>query len=184
MKLATSMLTLFAALTLPAFAADSIHDFKVKDIDGKEVALSGWKGKPVLFVNVASRCGFTKQYKDLVELNKKYASKGLVIAGFPANNFGGQEPGTNGEIKQFCTSRFSVDFPMFEKVSVKGNDQHPLFGYLTSAANPDFDGNIRWNFEKFLIDGKGKVVRRFRSNANPTGPEITGAVDDLLKAGK
>ena len=176
------VLSALFCFSLPfAQAADSAHSFKVKTIDGKEQALSDFKGKPVLFVNVASRCGFTKQYKDLQALHEKYAAKGLVVAGFPANNFGAQEPGTNKEILEFCTERFKVTFPMFAKVSVKGADQDALFSYLTGADNPDFKGNIRWNFEKILVDGNGKVVRRYRSKTKPTDAAITDAVDALLK---
>jgi glutathione peroxidase len=174
--------TIALSLTcLGAFAADSVHDFTVKSIDGKEVSLSEYKGKAMLIVNVASRCGYTKQYSNLVKLHQQYKDKGLVVMGFPANNYGKQEPGSDAEIKQFCSSKFDVDFPMFSKVSVKGADKHELFKHLTAAKNPDFTGDIKWNFEKILVDKDGKVVRRFRSNAKPDGPEITGAVDKVLK---
>ena len=129
---------------------------------------------------MASRCGFTKQYKGLQALHEQYAPKGLIIAGFPANNFGKQEPGTNAEIQTFCTERFKVTFPMFAKVSVKGEDKAPLFSYLTGAANPDFTGDIKWNFEKILIDGKGNVVRRYRSRTKPSDAALTEAIDALL----
>lgn len=160
----------------------SVYDFKVKNIDGKEVKLSDYKGKVLLLVNVASKCGYTPQYKDLQALYEKYGEKGLVVMGFPANNFGKQEPGTNEEIKEFCTANYDVTFPMFSKVSVKGDDQHELFKYLTSLENPDFKGDINWNFEKFLIGKDGKLLHRFRSKPSPTGEEIVKAVEAALKS--
>ncbi|MEX2607466.1 MAG: glutathione peroxidase [Kiritimatiellia bacterium] len=158
----------------------SVHAFTLNSIQGEEVDLSAYKGKVLLIVNTASKCGFTKQYADLVELQKNYAEKDFVILGFPANNFGGQEPGSNQEIAEFCSARFGVEFPMFTKVSVKGADQHPLFGYLTSAENEDFKGDIRWNFEKFLVDADGVLQRRFRSKTTPTSEELTEAIEVLL----
>lgn len=176
------MLSLFALFTTQtaAVAADSIHEFTVPDITGEDVDLSQYKGKVLLIVNTASKCGFTRQYADLVKLSEAYADKGVMILGFPANNFRNQEPGSNEEIAAFCSDKYGVAFPMFSKVSVKGEDQHELFAYLTMAENPDFTGNIRWNFEKFLIGPDGKVVRRFRSMANPNGNKVRGAIDALL----
>src|SRR5215208_8406995 len=131
-------------------------DFKVKTIDGKEQKLSEYKGKVVLFVNVASKCGLTPQYKGLEALYEKYKDQGFVILGFPANNFGSQEPGTNEEIKQFCTSKYDVTFPMMSKISVKGDDKHELYKFLTEgAAGKDFAGDVEWNFAKFLVDRNG-----------------------------
>jgi glutathione peroxidase len=153
-------------------APSSVYDFKLKNIDGKAFDLSKYKGKKLLIVNTASKCGFTPQYKELQELADKYKGK-VVVVGFPANNFGGQEPGLNAEIKTFCEKNYGVTFPLSEKVSVKGADISPLFQYLTNAPNPDFTGEIKWNFEKFLIDENGKLVHRYRSQTKPLSTEIT-----------
>lgn len=162
-------------------AEDSVYEFKVKNIEGKDVDLSEYKGKVLLIVNVASKCGATPQYDPLQALYKKYADKGLVVLGFPANNFGGQEPGTDTEIAEFCTSKYSVEFPMFSKVSVKGDDKAPLFSYLTSAQNPDKQGDIGWNFEKFLIGKDGKLIRRFATKVDPTNADLVAAIETALK---
>lgn len=159
---------------------DSLHDFVKKDIKGKEVNLEAYKGKAVLIVNTASKCGFTPQYKDLQALYEKYEGKDFVILGFPANNFNGQEPGSNEEIAQFCEANYGVTFPMFSKVSVKGDDQDALFAYLTAQPNEDFTGDINWNFEKFLLDKDGKLVRRFRSRTNPMSNEILQSIETIL----
>ena len=165
-------------------AVKSIYDFTMKDIDGKEVSLDTYRGKVVLLVNVASRCGFTPQYEGLEKLYEKYSDQGLVVLGFPANNFMGQEPGTNEEIKEFCSSRYSVSFPMFAKISVKGRDQHPLYRFLTGKeTNPRFSGDISWNFNKFLIGRDGAVVARFGSRAAPESSEVTSAIEAALAAG-
>jgi glutathione peroxidase len=150
----------------------SVYDFKIKTIDGKEVSLSKYKGKKMLIVNTASKCGFTPQYEELEKLHKQYGND-LVLIGFPAGNFGGQELATNSEIKEFCKANFGVTFLLSEKVSVKGNDINPLFQYLTSQENPDFTGEIKWNFEKFLINEKGQLVHRFRSKVTPLSAELT-----------
>jgi glutathione peroxidase len=159
---------------------DSLHDFVKKDIKGNEVNLEAYKGKAVLIVNTASKCGFTPQYKDLQALYEKYEGKDFVIIGFPANNFNGQEPGSDEEIAQFCEANYGVTFPMFSKVSVKGTDQDPLFSYLTAQPNDDFTGDINWNFEKFLLDKDGKLVRRFRSRTNPMSNEILQSIETIL----
>lgn len=151
----------------------SVHEFKIQGIDGKTIDLSKYKGKKMLIVNTASECGYTRQYAALQELSEKYKDK-LVIIGVPANNFGGQEPGTDSEIREFCSKTYSVTFPMAAKVSVKGGDMAPLFKWLTAQENPDFTGDIRWNFEKFLIDEQGKLIHRYRSGVKPMDPEITG----------
>lgn len=165
----TLALVIFALL----FAVPNpAYEFKLKTIDGKDFRLSQYKGKKILVVNTASKCGFTKQYADLQKLADQYKDK-LVVVGFPANNFGGQEPGTNQDIKTFCHDNFAVTFPMSGKVSVKGLDIDPLFAYLTSAPNPDFTGDIKWNFEKFLLDENGKLIHRYRSATTPLSPEIT-----------
>lgn len=153
-------------------APGSVYDFKLKSIDGKNFNLASYKGKKLLIVNTASKCGFTKQYAELQKLSDQYKDK-VVVVGFPANNFGGQEPGANLAIKEFCQKNFGVTFPLSEKVSVKGEDINPLFKYLTAAANPDFTGEIQWNFEKFLIDENGKLVHRYRSSVTPLSTEIT-----------
>lgn len=180
-KILVAFLVLFMSITI--FSRDeisSIHLFKVKDIDGKEVDLSTYKGKTVLIVNVASQCGNTKQYKDLVALNDKYKDKNFVILGFPANEFGKQEPGTDEDIKKFCTSKYQVNFPMFSKVVVKGEGQVPLFKYLTTAENPDAKGDIKWNFEKFLVGPDGLLKHRFAAGLNPSDEKISKAIDELI----
>lgn len=159
---------------------DTIYQFNMKNIDGKEVSLEAYEGKVVLVVNVASKCGYTPQYEGLQALYEEYNDEGLVILGFPANNFNGQEPGSDKEIKKFCTLEYGVEFPMFSKVSVKGEDQSPLFEHLTKQPNPDFEGEIKWNFEKFLIDRNGKLLRRFRSNVTPLSEELVSAVTETL----
>lgn len=153
-------------------APPSVYEFKLKTIDGQKFSLAKYRGKKVLVVNTASKCGFTPQYAELQKLADQYKDK-LVVVGFPANNFGEQEPGSNAVIKEFCSKNFGVTFPLSEKVSVKGDDICPLFKYLTEAPNPDFTGEIKWNFEKFLIDENGNLVHRFRSKVTPLSPELT-----------
>ena len=165
-----ALFLLFGLLFVTAPA--SVYDFKLTSIEGKPFSLSQYKGKKVLIVNTASKCGFTPQYADLQKLADTYKDK-LVVVGFPENNFAGQEPGTNAEIKSFCTGKYNVTFPLSEKVSVKGDDIAPLFKYLTEAPNPDFTGEIKWNFEKFLIDENGVLIHRFRSQTTPLSPELT-----------
>lgn len=157
-----------------------IYDFPVTDIDGNELNLEQYKGKVLLIVNVASKCGYTPQYEGLQAIYEEYEEDGLVILGFPANNFKGQEPGTEEDIKEFCTLNYGVTFPMSSKVSVLGDDQDPLFTYLTSQPNKDFEGEIKWNFEKFLIDKEGNLIRRFRSSVKPESKELTSAIKSLL----
>lgn len=163
--------------------AASPLDFKMKTIDGEQKNLSEYKGKVVLMVNVASKCGLTPQYKGLEALYEKYKDKGLVIIGFPANNFGQQEPGTEAEIKQFCTSKYNVTFPMMSKISVKGDDKHPLYKFLTEGqAGDDFAGDIEWNFAKFLIDRNGNVIARFSSRTTPESPQVSAEIEKALSA--
>ena len=157
------------------FGKPSVYDYSFTSLEGKEVKMSSFKGKKILIVNTASKCGFTKQYKDLQELYKLYGKK-LVIIGFPANNFGEQEPGSNENIQEFCQKNYGVEFLMAEKVEVKGEQINPLFKYLTTQENPDFSGDIKWNFEKFLIDEQGKLVHRYRSAVNPMSTEIVSWV--------
>lgn len=156
--------------------------FTMKDIDGKEQDLRQYEGKVVLMVNVASKCGYTKQYTELQALYAKYKDKGLVVLGFPANEFGRQEPGTDQEIKSFCQSKFNVTFPMFSKVKVKGSGMCPLYKYLTdSHANHKHGGDVQWNFTKFLVNRKGQVVDRFDSRVKPDDEKLTSAVEKALE---
>lgn len=159
---------------------DNVHAFKVLDIEGREVNLSDYRGSVVLIVNTASKCGYTPQYEGLQALFESYSDKGLVVLGFPANNFGNQEPGTNEEILEFCETQFSVKFPMFSKVSVKGDDQHPLFQYLTGEGDSENMGGVNWNFEKFLIDKEGNLVKRFRSRVKPNDDALVNEIESLL----
>src|SRR5271165_2274122 len=162
-------------------AASGIYTFTLNSIDGKPAPLADYKGKVVLVVNVASQCGYTPQYSALEATYEKYKDKGFVILGFPANNFGAQEPGTNEEIKTFCTRKYSVTFPMYAKISVKGDDQAPLYAYLTKETGPGMTGDIKWNFTKFLVDRNGKVVQRFESAVTPDSKEVTSAIEKQLK---
>ena len=190
MKLSAMLLTLAACVGC-AYAEDkpkepklaSPLDYKLNDINDKEVDLAQYKGKVVLFVNVASQCGYTTQYKGLQELHEAYKDKGLVVIGVPANEFGRQEPGTNAEIAKFCSSKYSVTFPMMAKVVVKGADKTPLYQYLTGKdSNPDFAGEVGWNFEKFLVGKGGKVVGRYKSGVEPMSDELVAAVKKELEA--
>lgn len=153
-------------------------NFTMSSIDGKAIDLAKYQGRVVLMVNVASQCGFTPQYEGLQELHRKYAAKGLSILGFPANEFGAQEPGSNAEIAQFCKQNYGVEFDMFSKVVVKGPGQAPLYRYLTS--HPKFRGDIEWNFEKFLIGRNGEVIGRFKSEVEPLSREMMAAVETAL----
>jgi len=163
----------------------SIYDFTMNSIDGKPTALSSFKGKVVLLVNVASRCGYTPQYTALENVYEKYKGRNFVIVGIPANNFGGQEPGTNEEIRTFCSTKYNVTFPMMAKVSVKGGDITPLYRYLTDkSANPATGGEIQWNFTKFLVGADGKIVARFEPKITPDSAEITTAIEKALSSAK
>lgn len=181
--LALLALMFFLTGTVTVLAgAKSVHDFEMKDIDGKTVPLKSYKGKVVLVVNVASKCGLTPQYKGLQAIYSKYKDKGFVILGFPANNFKQQEPGSNAEIKTFCSANYGVEFPMFAKISVKGEDIHPLYKYLTEKeTNPEYAGEIRWNFDKFLVGKDGSILKRFHPKVKPEGDEITAAIESALK---
>jgi len=164
-----------------AVRAGSIYDIPVKDIDGKDTSLSAYKGKVLLVVNVASKCGYTPQYAALESIYEKYKDKGLVVLGFPCNQFGHQEPGTDAEIKEFCTSKYNVTFPMFDKLEVNGANRHPLYVALAGKDSP-FPGNIRWNFTKFLVSRDGKIIKRFDSAIKPDSAEVTQAIDSALAA--
>ncbi len=161
---------------------ESIYELTVKDITGEEVPLSRYKGKVLMIVNTASKCGFTKQYAGLQKLYDVYKEEGFVILGFPANNFFGQEPGTNEEIQSFCTGEFGVTFPMFSKISVKGKDQAPLYRFLTGPdTDPEFAGKITWNFNKFLIARDGRIINRFGTRTKPEDEKVITAIEEALK---
>jgi len=162
-----------------AFAMN-VYDFKVKDINGKEAALSQYAGKVALVVNTASECGYTPQYAGLQQTYERYASKGLVVLAFPSNDFGAQEPGTDQEIAKFCDLRFKIKFPLFSKISVKGKDQAPLYQHLIAQSPVEKGKDVSWNFEKFLINQKGEVVGRFKSKVEPTSQELSSAIEALL----
>ncbi len=158
-----------------------VLNFKMKSIDGKSVDLSNYQGKVVVFVNVASKCGYTPQYEALQKLHEKYADKGLVIVGVPANDFGKQEPGTDAEIKEFCSSKYNVKFDMLSKVSVKGDDKCDLYKFLTSKeTDPKYAGEVEWNFEKFIVSRNGEVVGRFKSKVKPDSDEFIKAIEAEL----
>jgi glutathione peroxidase len=163
------------------YAGSSLYSFTLNSIDGKPAPLAEYKGKVVLIVNVASQCGYTPQYSALEAIYEKYKDQGFVILGFPANNFGAQEPGTNEEIKTFCSRKYSVKFPMYSKISVKGDDQAPLYAYLTKQTGPGITGDIKWNFTKFLVDKDGNVVQRFEPAVTPDSKEVTSAIEKQLK---
>lgn len=160
-------------------SAGSIYDFTMNNIDGKPTSLKKFRGKALLVVNVASKCGNTPQYEQLEAIYKKYEKKGLVVLGFPANNFGGQEPGSNEEIKTFCTSKYDVTFPMFSKISVKGEDIAPLYKWLLAQSNSTTD--VDWNFAKFLVGKNGTTVQRFSARTKPDDPQVVAAIEAALK---
>lgn len=171
------MLIILSFIPFSQNASTSIYDFKVKAIDGKTIDFASFKGKKILIVNVASECGYTPQYEDLEKLSRQYKDK-LVVIGFPANNFFGQEPGTNEEIRQFCTSKYDVTFPMAAKISVKGNDMAPIYHWLTEKAlNGVEDSEVSWNFNKYLIDENGKYVAHYKSKVTPYNPELIAAIE-------
>lgn len=159
----------------------SIYEFTMKDIDGRDVKLEAYRGQVAMIVNVASKCGYTPQYDGLEAIYEKYADRGFTVLGFPANNFLGQEPGTEADIKEFCSTNFGVKFPLFAKISVTGRDQHPLFTFLTSKeSNPDFGGDISWNFNKFLLDKSGRIVARFSTKEKPDSEAVTSTIEKYL----
>ena len=168
-------------MTTIAAHAESIYDLKLKDIDGKDISLSAYKGKVLLIVNVASKCGYTKQYTGLEAIQQKFQKQGFTVLGFPCNQFGGQEPGTNEEIKQFCSSKFNVTFPLFDKIDVNGGQRSTLYTVLAGKDSP-FPGDIKWNFGKFLISKDGKILKRFGSGDAPESPEVIAAIEAALAA--
>ncbi len=159
---------------------DDIYQHELNLINGEIVSLEEFKGDVLLIVNTASECGFTTQYSDLQKLHETYSDQGLKVLGFPANNFGGQEPGSDEEIAEFCEMNFGVSFPLFSRISVHGDDQHPLFETLVNMDNPDFSGEISWNFEKFLIDRNGNLLRRFKSNVSPQSDNMIQSIEQAL----
>ena len=182
MRKLTLIAMLCAACTMMAAQASSIYNFTMKSIDGQQVSLGSYRGKVVLLVNVASKCGFTPQYSALEAVYEKYKDRGLVIVGIPANNFAQQEPGTDAEIKTFCTNKYNVTFPMMSKVSVLGDDKTPLYVFLTGqSTDPKFAGDIKWNFTKFLFDRNGNPVARFEPPVKPDSPEMTAAIEKALE---
>ena len=179
-SLLLTLLLMFAVST-PASASSDLASIPLKDINGKSTSLKDYHGKVVLVVNVASRCGLTPQYKGLEATFRKYKDKGFVILGFPCNDFAGQEPGSNEEIKQFCTGKYDVTFPLFDKLHVKGADQHPLYAALTGK-DAQFPGDVKWNFGKFLLGRDGKVVQRFEPKTTPDADEVAKAIEAALAA--
>ncbi|MDF0644894.1 MAG: glutathione peroxidase [Nitrospira sp.] len=163
---------------LMASKTASLYDFTMDDIDGKPINLKQYQGKALLVVNTASFCGNTPQYTDLETLYEQYHEQGFEVLAFPANNFGQQEPGTNAEIKGFCLTKYSVSFPLFSKISVKGSDKHPLYQYLTEQS--PFPGEVEWNFQKYLVDRSGNVVGRFHHRTKPLAPEVVKEVERVL----
>lgn len=177
MKILSTLLAIAAMITTSSAA--SLYDIPLKDIDGKDTSLKAYEGKVLLIVNVASKCGNTKQYTELQEIYKQYEKQGFTVLGFPSNDFGGQEPGTNIEIKEFCTSKYNVSFPMFDKVVVKGEDKHPLYQTLSGKTSP-FPGDVKWNFGKFLVGRDGKIAARFEPKMQPNNKVVTDAIEAEL----
>jgi glutathione peroxidase len=175
------MIAAISAACLGSASAKSLYDIPLKDINGKETSLKAYAGKPILIVNVASKCGYTRQYKPLEAIYQKYKDQGLIVLGVPSNDFGGQEPGTNDEIKSFCSKNYNVTFPILDKAGVKsGKDQHPLYTALTGKESP-FPGDVKWNFGKFLVGRDGKIVARFDSKDEPDSEKVTTAIENVVK---
>jgi len=168
-------------LTCGALLAGDLRQIPLKDINGKATSLKDYDGKVLLVVNVASKCGLTPQYKTLEAVHRKYKDKGFTVLGFPCNDFGSQEPGTNDEIKEFCSSKYDVSFPMFDKLHVKGAERHPLYEALSGEGSP-YPGDVKWNFGKFLISRDGKILKRFEPKTAPDSPEVTQAIEAALAA--
>lgn len=180
-ELLTTAAALFIAVTVAHAEPPKLQDIPLKDIDGKDATLQAHAGKVLLIVNVASECGHTPQYSGLEALWRKYRDRGLVVLGFPSNDFGEQEPGSNAEIKKFCTSRYDVTFPMYGKIHVKGAEQHPLYSALTGSSAA-FPGDVQWNFGKFLVGRDGKVVARYDSDTEPDSGTLLDAIEKALAA--
>ena len=183
MKQIIFFLTILLIIPVLSFgdSMNSIYEFSIEDIDSRHVSMASYEGKVLLIVNTASKCGFTPQYEGLQKLYETYKDQGLEILGFPSNDFMGQEPGSEEEIKAFCSLNYNVSFPMFSKLSVKGKNIHPLYDYLTSKkTNPEFSGKISWNFNKFLIDREGNIIGRFSSKIKPEDPRVIEAIEKAL----
>lgn len=179
MKLIVLLLGALCCLSVGVGAATSLYDVPLKDIDGNNTSLKAYRGQVLLLVNVASKCGYTPQYKGLQALHQKYEAKGLRVLGFPCNDFGAQEPGSNKDIKEFCSSQYQVTFPLFDKLHVKGPEQHPLYAALTGKNSP-FPGEVKWNFGKFLVGRDGQLVKRFDSKVAPDSSELIEAIEAAL----
>jgi len=175
----SALIAVLCLMQAMALRAGSIHEIAVKDIDGKEASLKAYQGKVLLIVNVASQCGLTPQYKALEAIHEKYKDKGLTVLGFPCNQFGGQEPGSNEQIKEFCSTKYNVSFPLFDKIDVNGPKRHPLYTSLAGKDSP-FPGDIKWNFGKFLIGRDGKILKRFEPRTVPNAPEVVAAIEAAL----
>ncbi len=174
-------LFLLLVLTLGLSGTKSIYDFTMKDIDGKDISLNNYKGKVVVIINVASKCGYTPQYKEIQQFYEKYSSKGVVVLGFPCNQFMGQEPGSESDIKTFCTNQYHVTFPMFSKIDVKGSNQSPLYTYLTEEAQNGVESNkVAWNFQKFIIGKNGKLIKSYSPPTSVFDPEFIKAIELAL----
>lgn len=173
------LIALALIMTATLAFASPLYDIPLKDIDGKATSLGAYKGKVLLIVNVASKCGLTPQYKALEAIHEKYKDQGFTVLGFPCNQFAGQEPGSNSQIKEFCSSRYSVSFPLFDKLEVNGANRHPLYVALAGKDSP-FPGDIKWNFGKFLIDRDGRIIKRFEPKTTPDSPEVTQAIETAL----
>jgi glutathione peroxidase len=180
MKSLSFAVCLFLMHSLAAQGA-SIHEIAIKDIDGKDTTLNAYKGKVMLIVNVASKCGLTPQYEGLQAIHDKYKDKGFTVLAFPCNQFNGQEPGTNEEIKQFCSTKYHVTFPLFDKIDVNGPKRHPLYDALAGPVSP-YPGDIKWNFGKFLVGRDGKIIKRFEPKTKPDAAEVTSAIEEALAA--
>lgn len=172
---------LLIAMSFVSLRAESIYEIPVRDIDGQATTLAPYKGRVLLIVNVASECGYTSQYGALESTFKKYQQRGLTVLGFPCNQFGGQEPGSNAEIKRFCSTTFRVTFPLFEKIDANGANRHAIYTVLAGKQSP-FPGNIAWNFGKFLVGRDGTLLKRFDSSAEPDSPEVVKAIESALAA--
>jgi glutathione peroxidase len=179
MKTALTIAALFTALTMFAATQPNLASIPLKDIKGKDTSLKEYQGKVLLVVNVASKCGYTPQYSALEATHRKYADKGFAVLGFPCNDFGSQEPGSNEEIQTFCKTKYDVSFPLFDKLHVKGPEQHPLYTALTGKDSP-YPGDVKWNFGKFLIGRDGKIIARWDSKVKPDSKEITDAIESAL----
>lgn len=177
----SALISIFAVMQAAALSAASLYDIPIKNIEGKETSLKPFKGKVLLVVNVASQCGLTPQYAGLQKIYTTYKDKGFEVLAFPCNQFGNQEPGSNKEIQQFCSTKFNVTFPLFDKIEVNGPDRHPLYVALAGKDSP-FPGDIGWNFGKFLVGRDGKILKRFEPRTAPESPEVTKAIETALAA--